>query len=115
MVHSHCNVTNMAQAKRQLHKISLIVIFWTVLSVLSISIAGRTSLAQKSELGSGGALGGLLEQLQSLKETGAIDALDGLNPMTLDKTREQGTRSIAKPENSNPKTMIKPYGFKKRI
>ena len=105
MVHSHCKVTNMAQAKRQLNKISLIVIFWTVLSVLSISIAGRTSLAQTSEFGSGGALGDLLQQLQSLKETGAIDALEGSAPAAnLNKTREKGTVIIQRLQEESKQT-----------
>ena len=95
MVRSHCNVTKMVQAAGRHNRISAVIIFWTVMAVLSMSIIGQTAYAQNTGFSGGGALGSLLEQLQTLKDTGAIDALEGSTPTAnLDRTREQGTVTL---------------------
>ena len=57
----------------------------------------RQAVAQSTGFGtnSGGALGSLLNQLQTLQSTGAIDALDGLAPSNLDNSREAGTGGVS--------------------
>ncbi len=94
MVRSHCNVTKTVPATGRHNRITAIVIFWTVMAVLSMSIIGQTAYAQNTMPSGGGALGGLLDQLQSLKATGAIDALGRRTPSKLNVVREQGAGAI---------------------
>ena len=69
-----------------------------LLLVLSIWLAQAPALAQSRGFGasSGGALGGLLEQLQTLQGTGAIDALEGRAPSNLNAARQAGSNAIEK-------------------
>ena len=93
MVRSHGKVTKTTQARVQRSRVSIIVIFWTVLAVLSISITSRTAYAQTTGV-VGGTLGGLLEQLQSLKEAGAIDQLEGRGQSKLDLVRKKASEKV---------------------
>ncbi len=68
-------------------------LFWTLLIVLSILLAPHDVEAQRSNT-PGGALGGLLEQLQTLQKSGAIDALEGRSSSTLDAARREGADAL---------------------
>lgn len=69
-------------------------LFWTFLLVLSIWLAPAPTWAQSDSF-SGGTLGGLLDQLQTLQGSGVIDALEGRAPSNLDVSREQGAKTIS--------------------
>jgi polysaccharide biosynthesis/export protein len=72
-----------------------------LLLVLSIWLTQVPALAQSRGFGanSGGALGGLLEQLQTLQGTGAIDALEGRAASNLDAARQAGSNAVEKLQN----------------
>jgi polysaccharide biosynthesis/export protein len=77
---------------------SLLPLSWTLLLALSIWPASPPAVAQSSGFGtnSGGALGGLLEQLQTLQGTGAIDALEGRAPSNLNSARKAGADNVSR-------------------
>jgi polysaccharide biosynthesis/export protein len=79
---------------------------WTLLLLLSIWLPGVPALAQNSGFGSNGALGGLLDQLQTLQGTGAIDALEGRAPSLLDPTREQGGNKVSRIQSETASNAI---------
>jgi polysaccharide biosynthesis/export protein len=71
---------------------------WVLLLILSIWLATSfpaPALAQSGGFGGGGALGGLLDQLQTLQGSGAIDALEGRAPSLLNPSREQGAAAVS--------------------
>ena len=69
----------------------------TLLFVLSTAtMAAMAAMTNTAQAQSGGALGGLLNQLQTLQGSGAIDALEGPGPSNLNTARRQGSAAIAK-------------------
>jgi polysaccharide biosynthesis/export protein len=72
---------------------------WTFLLVMSTWLIPIPVWAQSKSPAGGGALGSLLEQLQTLQGTGAIDALEGRSPSRLDPTRRVGGNAISELQN----------------
>ena len=66
MVSSHQNVTKLEQVGMRLIKFNAIFLFCTVVALLSMPIVGGAAYAQTQGAGTGGALGGLLKQLETL-------------------------------------------------
>ena len=87
MFHIRGNVTNRRRnyGRRQIG--NGIALFWTVLFVLSTTLTANQAWSQGSGNSGGGTLGGLLNQLQTLQGTGAIDALEGRGPSNLNGSR----------------------------
>jgi polysaccharide biosynthesis/export protein len=87
MFHIRGNVTNRRRnyGRRQIG--NGIALFWTVLFVLSTTLTANQAWSQGSGNSGGGTLGGLLNQLQTLQGTGAIDALEGRGPSNLKQSR----------------------------
>ena len=94
MVRSRGKVTNgIRHYPRNQNKLRM-ALLWTVMLILSTSLLPNLAGAQSDNL-SGGALGSLLKQLQTLKGTGAIDALEGRASSSLNLARERGTDAVS--------------------
>ncbi len=95
MVRSRVNVTNRKLNNPRSRSSCGFALFWTVMLVLSTSLIPNFARAQSDGF-SGGALGSLLEQLETLKSSGAIDALEGSATTSLDIARQSGIGAISK-------------------
>jgi protein involved in polysaccharide export with SLBB domain len=93
-------------------------LFCLFLFALSMPLGGdlaRAQLAGASAGVDGGTLGNLLGQLQTLQETGAIDALGGAASSPLDVTRRQGLEATLELQQRNVDTpLIRERQFERR-
>jgi polysaccharide biosynthesis/export protein len=97
MVSNRDNLTNGTLSWKQDRMRDRIGASLALLVILSIWLSPAPGQAQNSRFGggSGGALGDLLEQLQTLQGTGAIDALEGRAPSNLDTARKIGIDAVS--------------------